>query len=381
LPRPTNPRAKASPASHPLTRAALISAAAAGAAFLEENAFAPDGQVYFSLSRDGKPAALQRKPFAAYFLVMALNEVARATGDDAMRERALGLFERVLGWIRTPGSLGRPVLDGSPALDQLNVPMITLNVIMELAEFGDTDLSTFYPREQAWAVAEILKHVIRDPASGCITAVLEGVTPDGKADYSHVDGRVINPGHVIEAGWFLLAWAQANKATPLAEGTAGAAALPTPAALEHAALEVMAWAFEFGWDSCNPDAELKPAAAGGLLYFKDAEAWTPPQLEHDMKLWWPANEAMIGCAMAYRLTSEAVWMERFDRVASWAYGHLCDRTHGEWFGYCSRDGAVTHRFKGGAYKGCFHVPRCLLMCQRLLMPTTGDAAAVEVKKA
>jgi hypothetical protein len=24
-------------------------------------------------------------------------------------------------------------------------------------------------------------------------------------------------------------------------------------------------------------------------------------------------------------------------------------------------GKVTHRFKGGAYKGCFHVPRALLL--------------------
>jgi N-acylglucosamine 2-epimerase len=58
-------------------------------------------------------------------------------------------------------------------------------------------------------------------------------------------------------------------------------------------------------------------------------------------------------------------------TATWAYTHLVDATHGEWWGYTDRHGDVTHRFKGGAYKGCFHVPRALWLCQALL----GDIAA------
>mgnify|MGYP002051962310 FL=1 len=29
-------------------------------------------------------------------------------------------------------------------------------------------------------------------------------------------------------------------------------------------------------------------------------------------------------------------------------------------------GEVSQRFKAGPYKGCFHVPRALWMCERLL---------------
>ena len=75
---------------------------------------------------------------------------------------------------------------------------------------------------------------------------------------------------------------------------------------------------------------------------------------------------MIATAMALRNTGDAKWAGMLDRVATWAYTHLVDKARGEWFGYCSRDGQVTHRFKGGAYKGCFHVPRCLFMLSRLL---------------
>ena len=44
-----------------------------------------------------------------------------------------------------------------------------------------------------------------------------------------------------------------------------------------------------------------------------------------------------------------------------------DDEHGEWFGYLSREGKVKMTFKGGPYKGCFHVPRALLMCQQVAM--------------
>ncbi|CAB3987027.1 ribonuclease UK114-like [Paramuricea clavata] len=33
-----------------------------------------------------------------------------------------------------------------------------------------------------------------------------------------------------------------------------------------------------------------------------------------------------------------------------------DSKHGEWYGYLNEKGELTHRFKGGPFKGCFHVP-------------------------
>lgn len=38
--------------------------------------------------------------------------------------------------------------------------------------------------------------------------MLENVRPDGTFDFSVTDGRVYNPGHAIEAGWFLLDYAR-----------------------------------------------------------------------------------------------------------------------------------------------------------------------------
>ena len=116
-----------------LTRDGLMEAARGGVEFLRKHAIRGDGQVYFSLARDGTPAVLQRKIFSATFLIMALNEFGRASGNAAMRAEAITLLERVLLWIREPELL-RESFPGAPALTPLNVSMILLNVINELAE-------------------------------------------------------------------------------------------------------------------------------------------------------------------------------------------------------------------------------------------------------
>jgi len=58
--------------------------------------------------------------------------------------------------------------------------------------------------------------------------------------------------------------------------------------------------------------------------------------------------------------------QAFRTVDDYAFGHFSDPEHGEWYGYLDREGRVTHRFKGAPYKGCFHVPRTLWLCGRLL---------------
>ena len=39
---------------------------------------------------------------------------------------------------------------------------------------------------------------------------------------------------------------------------------------------------------------------------------------------------------------------------------------GEWAGYLSREGKVKMDFKGGPFKGCFHVLRALMLCESIL---------------
>lgn len=85
-----------------------------------------------------------------------------------------------------------------------------------------------------------------------------------------------------------------------------------------------------------------------------------------MKLWWPHCEALIALLMAYKTTKKPSLLERFSVVYEYAFSHFSDTENGEWFGYLTQEGKVALDFKGGPFKGFFHVPRCLYMCERIL---------------
>ena len=55
------------------------------------------------------------------------------------------------------------------------------------------------------------------------------------------------------------------------------------------------------------------------MYFIDADGLPPTQLEWNMKLWWPHNEAMIAHLMAYEFSGEAAHLDRFDQAATYAF--------------------------------------------------------------
>ena len=116
--------------------------------------------------------------------------------------------------------------------------------------------------------------------------------------------------------------------------------------------DMVMWSFERGWDEEH----------GGILYFLDSEGRSPPYLEWDMKLWWPHCEAMVAFAMLYETKKDEKYLKLFAKVTDYALANFSDADGGgEWFGYLNRRGERTHRFKGGPYKGCFHVPRALFL--------------------
>lgn len=68
----------------------------------------------------------------------------------------------------------------------------------------------------------------------------------------------------------------------------------------------------YGWDE----------KYDGLFYYLDADGLSPTQLEWDMKLWWPHNESMIACLMAYQETENVAHLDTFARVFDYSYKHV-----------------------------------------------------------
>jgi N-acylglucosamine 2-epimerase len=167
--------------------------------------------------------------------------------------------------------------------------------------------------------------------------LFENVAPDG----SHVDcyeGRLLNPGHGIEAMWFIMDIAERRG----------------DRALVRQAVDVVLSILEYAWDD----------EYGGIYYFMDSEGRPPLQLEWDQKLWWVHLETLVALAMGYALTGRPECWAWYEKVHRYAWPRFADPEHGEWFGYLNRRGEVFLPLKGGKWKGCFHVPRALYLCWR-----------------
>ncbi|KAL2103750.1 hypothetical protein ACEWY4_000618 [Coilia grayii] len=320
-------------------RPEILEAAKAGGAFLQRFARVPSvgspWKCAFCLTRDGRAVKVQRTIFSECFYIMAMDELARVTGDQDMQSEAEKMMDQLVHWVRVdPSGLGRPQMPGDPPVNSMAVPMMLLCLLNQLSE-GRPVLAQKYGELGDWCVKQILQHIQRDGA-----AILENVSPEGK-ELPGCQGRLQNPGHALEAGWFLLQYAQEQG----------------DAQLQRTAVDkFMEVPFLSGWDKQH----------GGLFYFLDVDGHCPTQLEWNMKLWWPHCEALIAYLMAYTHSREDMLLQRFSQVYDYTFSHFSDAEHGEWFGYLNQQGSVALDFKGGPFKGFFHVPRCLYMCERLL---------------
>jgi N-acylglucosamine 2-epimerase len=103
-----------------------------------------------------------------------------------------------------------------------------------------------------------------------------------------------------------------------------------------------------------------------LFYFRDLHNRPVQEYWHEMKFWWPHNEAIIATLLAYLLTGDEKYARWHQQVHDWAHRHFADPEHGEWFGYLNRDGRPSSTLKGNLWKSCFHHPRMQMMAWRLV---------------
>lgn len=218
----------------------------------------------------------------------------------------------------------------------LGIPMILLNVTSVLLRV-DPENAELYNSRANECVTDILKYHVK-PELNC---TLESVALDGTPRLDISQGRVVNPGHDIECSWFLMERAD----------------LTGDQELHKKAIEIFDMAFEKGWDK----------EYGGLLYFIDCLGKPPEAYEHDMKLWWPHNEALIASLMIYRNTGNKKYLDIFESVLDYTKKHFASAPCSEWYGYLRRDGKPTlPACIGSTFKGPFHVPRCLIMLDKML---------------
>ncbi|MBD2120811.1 AGE family epimerase/isomerase [Trichocoleus sp. FACHB-262] len=302
--------------------------AAHGANFLAQHGRDDEGNWYFAIDRAGNPLVQPYNIFSDCFAAMAFSKYALASGEESAKEIALQAYNNVLRRKENPKGKYNKTYPGTRPLKSLAVPMILANLSLEM--------EWLLPQEKLEQVLEAtVQEVMSDFLDRDRGLMYENVAPDG----SHVDsfeGRLINPGHGIEAMWFIMDIANRRQDT----------------ATIHQAVDVVLNILNFAWDT----------EYGGLYYFMDAQGHPPQQLEWDQKLWWVHVESLVALAMGYRLTGREDCWQWYQKLHDYTWSHFADPEYGEWFGYLNRRGEVLLNLKGGKWKGCFHVPRALYLC-------------------
>ena len=304
-----------------------------GLDFLRRYGFDSDGRMFFQVTREGAPLRKRRYLFSESFAVIALAAYAQAARDEQAAHEALDLFRLMVRYHTTPGLLPPKIIPATRPMKGLAMPMILISTAQVLRA------ATQSPLCDEW-IAGCIREIERDFLKEEFQCVLETVGPQGEF-LDHLDGRLLNPGHAIEAGWFILNEARHRN---------------RDRALIQLGCKIIDWSWQAGWDT----------EYGGLLYYRDARGLPATEYWHDMKFWWPHNEAIIAMLLAYDLTSDPKYLRWHQQVHDWAYAHFPDPEYGEWFGYLHRDGSLSSPVKGNIWKGPFHLPRMQWFCWRLL---------------
>ena len=309
-----------------------LDAAIQGAEFLKK--YGHDGNLnwYFALDREGNPLVEPYNIFSYTFAVIAFGQLSIATGNQEYAEIAKKTFDIVLSKQNNPKGKWCKAAPGARALKSFALPMILCNVALEIESLLDKE---FLDKTIETCVHEVMDVFYR-PELGLIVEHLG--TDNEMVDC--MDGRLLNPGHAIEAMWFIM-----DLGKRLGDN-----------ALIEKAVKIALAEVEYGWDK-----EYE-----GIFYFMDRLNRPMQQLEWDQKLWWVHIETLITMIKGYELTGNEQCLEWFERIHNYVWSHFMDPEYPEWYGYLNRRGEVLLTLKGGKWKGCFHVPRGLMQVYQSL---------------
>ena len=294
--------------------------------FLTTHGKSADGTYYFALNAAGEPTIAPYNIFSDCFAAMGAAALYQATGEEKYKAEAESAMQSYIRRMDCPKGKWEKSMPARHARLSHGHFMILANLGVVMKEALGTDK---YEEDCRRAVNTVLDMFWNED----MQLLFENVDPDGSFDLNSCEGRFINPGHGLESMWFVMNYAEKNKDRAMIDKAA------------HIVKAIL---------RSGTDKEF-----GGLYYFMDALGKPHLELQWDMKLWWPHNEAILASLFAYRLTGDDTFLQAFKEMDEYTWSHFKDPEYPEWFGYLNRRGEVTHTLKGGKWKTMFHLPRCL----------------------
>mgnify|MGYP002530564891 CR=1 FL=1 len=307
---------------------------------------------YFSLTREGKPIIDPYNIFSYTFATMAFAQLAMASGNDEYAQIAKKTFDRILEKRSNPKGKWTKAHPGTRPMKDFALPMILCNLALEIEQLIDPKLIE--------ETIDVCLHEVMDVFyQKDLGLIVENLSASDNSLVDSFEGRSINPGHSLEAMWFIMDLGKR---------------LGRPELIQRA-VEIALRTIEYGWDKQyggifyfmdrlgHPQQQLE---WGVIFYFLDRKGAPRVELEWDQKLWWVHIESAIAMIKGYQLTGNQKCLDWFEKLHQYMWEHFKDPEFPEWFGYLNRRGEVLLPLKGGKWKGCFHVPRGLFQIWKIL---------------
>lgn len=296
--------------------------------FMKKYAYDLDQRMFFLLTREGKPIQKRRYWYSETFAASGAIQLYAITKEPVHLELAVQSYHTFRNLYYHPDESSSKYIKTTISGSSLAPSMILIKTAQIMREH-DIERISMYDSDIDYAINQILKYHYSEK-NKMVFEYVSMIPIESKAPRD----RLINPGHAIEAAWFLMdeycMYPEKNAyLLPIAEN-------------------IVNWMVDIGWDK----------QYGGLLSFVDAEGFPPEQLEWDMKLWWPQTELMIASLKLFILTGKTEYFQLYIKTYNYFFEFFkVDLL--EFIGYLHRDNTPATLLKGNLFKGPFHIPRML----------------------
>lgn len=296
--------------------------------FIRDHGFDRDGRMHFLVTQDGKSIQKRRYAFSEAFAAIGCLQYYVISQDASSYDLAIKTYHIFSSYCHGTLTTLPKYNPDVVSFQSLSEPMILLKTA-QIFQMLDPLNKLKYQEDQIFATKRIIQHIARDH-----DAVFEFI-PNAPTTVFLPKQRLMNPGHAIEASWFLIdAYLMNDRKDSLLLANAK-------------------WIFDTmvhrGWDPIY----------GGLFSFLDSSNLPLEALEWDMKLWWPQTEMMLAALKLFQTTCDSQYLDQFEKVESYFFQHF-QIDNQEFLGYLHRNNHPSHLLKGNLFKGPFHIPRMFL---------------------
>ena len=174
-----------------------LDCAVQGGEFLRKYGHDGDYNWYFSLTREGRPLVAPYNIFSYTFATMAFAQLAIASGDTGYAAIAKKTFDRVLEKRSNPKGKWCKAHPGTRPIKDFALPMILCNLSLEIEQLIDKQLIDE-------TIETCLHEVMEVFYQKDLGLIVENVSAADNSLVDSFEGRSINPGHSLEAMWFIM---------------------------------------------------------------------------------------------------------------------------------------------------------------------------------